>query len=163
MAVSQTAHVMLVMRRSRVLICHLRAVCGVTWILLAYKDCAICHTKLWNIWCGAGPQFKYCNTAWVTCGFVTARPHWLDSSNSFLTIFCFMKEINSISCAVIARDPAVAILEKREPEPQGVMWSAPGGERCWVISSKIAEFWYYASIPCLMYIYIYCKNIQNWL
>ncbi len=30
---------------------------------------------------------------------------------------------------------------------------------CWVISSKIAEFWYYTSIPYLMYIIIKYKNI----
>ncbi len=50
---------------------------------------------------------------------------------------------------------------KREAEPQRVTWSPHGGEGCWVIASKIAEFWYYTSIPCLMYIIIKYKNIEN--
>ncbi len=34
------------------------------------------------------------------------------------------------------------------------------GEACWVITSKIVILCYYASIPCLIYIINYCKNIQ---
>ncbi len=94
---------------------------------------------------------------------VSERPCLFASSQSLRTIFWQRNERSSVSSNEISCVWAAAIFPKREAEPQGVTWSAPGGEGCWVISSKIAEFWYYTSIPCLMYIIIKYKKYSEYL
>ncbi len=91
--------------------------CGVTWILLTYKVWASCQTRLSKTWWGTGPTLKYRLTTWVTCGFVGARPHWLEISMSLCMIFCLRKLNNSSSVWVMILCPAAAILEEREGKP----------------------------------------------
>ncbi len=132
--------------------------------LTNYWPWATCHTSLSKLRWDTGPRLKCWITALSTWGCVLASPWAWASNSNFLAMFWRRKLSKSISSGVIGcwTHPGLATMTVKESmkTTKGHMIS-PWGEECWVITSKIAEFWYYTSISCLIYIINYCKNIQN--
>ena len=136
--------------------------CGVTGEpLTVYCPWATAQTSLSNSRCEVGPKLKWALTTLKTCWWVCGSPWVWALITNFLAMFCLRKlSISLSSCVSWWTLPcAVAMTVKERGKTTKGHMITPWGEECWVISSKIAEFWYYTSVPCLMYVIINYKNI----
>ena len=121
---------------------------------LFYWSWAIAHTSRSKFWWLVGPKLKWATVACTTRGWVLGLPCWWASRANLRAMFWCRKLKMSVSswvigCTLVLFDA----MTKRARTTRGHVIT-PWGEGCWVNSSKIAEFWYYASIFCLIYIYL---------
>ena len=99
--------------------------CGVTWEpLTVYCPWATAQMRRSKFRCEVGPRLKCWITALKTLGWVLGNPWVWDSISNFQAMFWNSRHPLLQVWSTFVQMPWQS---KREAEPQGVTWSAPGG------------------------------------